>query len=160
MEMFKKYFFTLYMLLIGVSAGAILALGAFGAPIIFNVNDYVSGISLTAVESGAIMTQLFLRLNYLLEILAFYMIAFEFIGFFIVRERAIYALLMGAVIASGIFLFTRYFTPIIVEAQETGIPAVGSAEFERVHLYSEVDFKFLMVMLVLMFIYRVKKEIG
>lgn len=160
MEVFKKYFFTIYMLLIGASAGAILALGAFSAPVIFHVNDYVSGISLSAVESGMIMTQLFLKLNYLLEVLAVYMIVFEMVGFFIVKERAGFTFFLGVLIVGAIFLFTRYFTPIIINAQEGGMPAVGSAEFQRVHLYSEVDFKFLMAALVIMFIHRVKKEIG
>ena len=75
---FYSFAFMVYLLLIGLALGAITA-SAFSAPVIFRAASFVEGLEITLFQSGVLMTQIFIKLNILLNILAVFIIIYEVI---------------------------------------------------------------------------------
>ena len=67
-----------YLLVLGISAGAIIATGALSAPVIFNM-DSILGLGISNAESGLVMGNIFSRLNYVLLALMIVMIIYEIV---------------------------------------------------------------------------------
>lgn len=150
---FQVYFFTFYMLLIGVSLGAIVAAGAFSAPVIFRAIHFVPTLDITIFESGLLMTEIFKKLNVILNILALYMLVYEILSLRISGKKL--APLLGFVSIILIGLFTLYYTPYIIHAQTLGESGIQTSAFDSMHMQSVYVFKALMVTLCLLFIARI-----
>ncbi|WP_104721096.1 DUF4149 domain-containing protein [Helicobacter mesocricetorum] len=151
------YFLALYLLLIGISLGAALASGAFTAPSIFRAAEIVQNLEITTFQSGILMTSIFIKLNFLLNILALYIIIYETILSFY-KEK--FTPLLGLINVILIFLFTLYYTPLIVEAQISGEDSLYNESFVAMHHQSVLVFKTLIIGLCVLFIYRVLKVIN
>lgn len=153
-ERVQKIFITLYLLLLGISIGAILISGVVVAPVVFHASDYLPLKELSRYESGLIMTQVFVQLNLLLNTTAILVLLYEV--FHIRVYGFCYLGSISALIAVVcIVLFTQYYTPYILEAQAQGSTILHSAKFEAMHVGSERDFKFLLVALLVLFCARV-----
>jgi len=57
-----------YLILLGITLGAGLCAGVFAAPVIFHADDLLGGGVLTHYQEGLIMTQIFLKMNWLVNI--------------------------------------------------------------------------------------------
>ncbi len=150
---------TLYLWVLGVTIGAIIALGVFGAPVIFKAWFYLPDLPLTKFHSGILMTQIFVKFGYLLNFTAFFIIAYEILAFKLGVSRPPF-LLFGGLSVIGIFLFTLYYTPYIIEAQKLGEEATGSSAFASMHIQSEWVFKLLLLTLSLLFFSRILNLLG
>lgn len=140
---FRKWFTVGYIMLLGVVAGMILFAGVFTAPVIFNGNDYLAQDALTHYQSGILMTQIFIKLNYVLVFTALYVFLIE--GYdFKLGKRDTLSLAFSFLIITTILLFVYYYTPFIVEAQTLGAEATKTKEFDSIHKGSELDFKILL----------------
>lgn len=149
---FQPYFFTLYTLLIAVSLGAALASGAFSTATLFRASSIVPDLEISMFQSGVLMTNIFVKLNSLLNLLAFYILIYEILALRISGAKV--APLLGFISVILIFLFTMYYTPYILEAQKLGEEAIANATFDAMHTQSVLVFKALMVSLLLLFITR------
>ncbi|MDE5603536.1 MAG: DUF4149 domain-containing protein [Helicobacter sp.] len=152
------YFLALYLLLIGVCLGATLASGAFVTSSIFRAAEIVKNLEITTFQSGILMTSIFLKLNFLLNILALYIIIYEILALSIYRKKI--TPLLGLINVILIFLFTLYYTPFIVEAQSLGEESFYSETFATMHYQSVLIFKALMISLFILFIYRLLRVIN
>lgn len=148
-----SYFCTLYLLCIGISLGSMLCSGVFTAPTIFRASSIVPELDMSLLQSGILMTSIFVKLNKLLIFLACFIIVYEILS---LRKRERIAPLLGLISAVCIFLFTLYYTPYILHAQTLGEDGIITTTFHTMHVQSVYVFKALMISLCLLFILRVR----
>lgn len=129
-----------YLVLLGVTLGSTLALGAFVAPVIFKASLFLEHLALDTYESGRLMSEIFRRYAHLLVISLAFIALYE--GWRIFQgERKVVLIAAGAasLLAGGAFAF--YYTPEILSLQTQGIEATLTAHFETVHRQAEAAFK-------------------
>ncbi len=154
----QPYFLALYLLLIGIMLGAIIACGVLSAPSIFRAPTIVPNLEMTLFQSGILMTSIFVKLNILLNFLALFILCYEILSFCVSGARI--APILGLASIVLILLFTLYYTPYIVYAQNLGEEAIANLAFDRMHTQSVYVFKALMMTLCLLFVIRVLKAIN
>ena len=154
---FYSFAFMIYLLLIGLALGAIIA-SAFSAPVNFGAASFVEGLEITLFQSGVLMTQIFIKLNILLNILAVFIIIYEVIIFKTTRQKI--APLLGFISVILILLFTLYYTPYILQAQQMGEESIQTLKFDAMHKQSVLVFKTLLITLFLLFCIRSYKLIN
>lgn len=137
----------LYLLLIASTLGAILVLGIFVAPIVFNTT------TLDHFDEGVIMADIFSRFTYWLYIMlagiVFYE-GYEYKKF--KRDRIIIGSSLMSIFT--IMMFNTVYTPKILQMQTLGREATQSGAFENIHIASEIDFKILAFALLVLFVRR------
>lgn len=146
---------ALYLWLVGLCIGAMVACGAFVAPIIFNAYTYLPDVSITQYDSGILMTQVFLKLNWLLNFSAIMIIIYELLDFKASFRPSFFLLGLNILNVILIFIFTLYYTPHILSAQNMGAAYTATPEFENLHSQSEFLFKILLVTLSISFLWRI-----
>ena len=149
----NKSFLSVYVVLLGMALGVELCAGAFVAPIIFHPNGYLGEGVLTHFQSGILMTQIFLKSNILLGLVAFYGIVFEIITWITKQSRDVLSLSFSfaGFILTALFIF--YYTPFIVNAQIA--LTTESESFFKMHKESELVMKSLMIVQLVLMIRRV-----
>lgn len=138
-KMFINTASALYIWILGITIGAIISSGAFSANVIFNANNF--GVEISKFQSGILMTQIFLKLNILLIVVAFIIAIFETFALRLssnTKTTKIILFLSGAISVICILLFSLYYTPFIVEQQQIGEAATKSSEFYAMHKQSEI----------------------
>jgi hypothetical protein len=156
-RLIMKAMFVIYMLLLGVGVGGVFALGVFVAPVVFNANLYINEPTMTLLDSGMIMSEVFYRFGMFLNLIALIIIAYE--GYRAYSEKISFTPILFSLISIiCIGVFTLYFTPYILEAQNLGIEGVSTEEFARIHKLAELDFKILLASLIGLFGYRALKS--
>ncbi|MDO7253037.1 DUF4149 domain-containing protein [Helicobacter cappadocius] len=146
---------AIYLWLIGACIGAMIISGAVVAPIIFNAYSYLPSLGITQYDSGILMTQIFIKLNYLLNFTAIIIIIYELSVFKSTIKPSIILLGINILSILLIFLFSLYYTPAILEAQNMGAAYTATPEFESIHTQSEMLFKILLVTLSISFVWRI-----
>ncbi|PAF42102.1 DUF4149 domain-containing protein [Helicobacter sp. 11S02596-1] len=146
---------ALYLWLIGLSIGAMIVSGAIVAPIIFDAYSFLPDLGITKYDSGILMTQIFLRLNLLLNATAIIIIIYELLAFKASFKPSFLLLAVNALSVVLIFVFTLYYTPQILEAQNMGAAYTATPEFDALHTQSEYLFKILLATLSISFLYRI-----
>ena len=144
----KPFILISYLLLIGISLGTIIAT-ALSASSIFGAAKIVEDLQITHFQSGILMTSIFLKFNILMNILAFFIIVVEILYFQINKARI--TPFLGLVNIVLIFLFTLYYTPVILEAQKLGEAATQTEYFYQIHQQSVWVFKALIITLTALF---------
>lgn len=143
---------TLYLLLIAMSAGAVLVLGAIVAAVVFHSELFLSIPLLSRYEEGKIMGEIFRRFSYWGYFMASIIAIYEVSRFKMMQIDKISILsAMGAI--STFLLFSAVYVPKILEYQTRGESAIDIS-FESLHKASEIDFKLLLVTLVILFARR------
>lgn len=143
-----------YFLFLGAIIGIEFAAGALIAPIIFFPAAFIGEGVLTHFQSGILMTQVFLRFNIIL--LVFIVVAWIFEAYmFKVGKKDVWTFLLVVCISVCAYLFVFYFTPFILEAQKQGAEATRGAEFSKMHKWSEIDMKALMMLQITLLFRRV-----
>ncbi len=139
-------------MLLGITLGVVVTLGAIVAPTIFHADKFVEGLS--HYQMGLVMSAIFIKANYLLNFTALAIILRE--GYaYKSFERDVIVVPAAATSILMIFLFTLYYTKEILSLQAMGEEATNSDTFALVHKASELDFKLLALSLALLFARRV-----
>lgn len=134
-----------------MSAGAVLVLGAFVAPVVFNADVLFNLLQMGRFEEGLIMAEIFRRFSYWLYFSAFFVVMYE-LYLFKIMQRDKVAFLSASVVVFCIALFNGVYTPKILQMQSQGEEAMNTSAFESLHKASELDFKILLIaLLVLVF---------
>lgn len=154
----QPYFLVLYLLLIGITLGAIIACGALSAPSIFRASAIVPDLQITLFQSGILMTSIFTKLNIILNLVAVFILFYEILALRVSRARI--APLLGLINIILIFLFTLYYTPYILQAQSLGEEGITNVAFDSLHTQSVYVFKALMISLCLLFVIRALSAIN
>lgn len=150
MTIFYRIIDVCYTIILGTILGASFALGAFVAPTIFNSEVILSGKLLSHYQEGLVMTEIFIRYCYLLNITVGVILVWEGIRFFVFKKKDYLQFLSASVVAITGLLFTSYYTPEIIQAQNGGPSATATETFQSLHQSSVTDFSFLLVSLVVM----------
>lgn len=144
---------VLYLLTIGMTVGAVLILGAFVAAVVFHSEVYLSIPLLSRYEEGKIMGEIFRRFTYWGYIMAAIIVWYEVVRFKSMQIDKI--AIMAALGAIGtLLLFSGVYSPKMLEFQQLGEVAMMNNSFESLHKASEIDFKILLVMLLILFCRR------
>ncbi|MDD5052637.1 MAG: DUF4149 domain-containing protein [Sulfuricurvum sp.] len=143
---------TMYLLFIGMTAGAVLVLGAFVTAVVFHSEAYLTIPLLSRYEEGKIMGEIFRRFSYWAYFMSVVIGVYEVSRYKVMQIDKISILsAMGAI--GTLLMFSGVYVPKILEYQSRGVDAID-ASFEALHKASEIDFKFLLVMLIILFIRR------
>lgn len=127
-------------------------IGIVVAPIIFFPSEIIGDGILSHLESGLLMTQVFVKFNYLLLFVSFFNIFYEIFTNKLVSFRVILSFLI--VILALIFVF--YYTQNVLNMQELGI--TNSDEFNTNHKQSEILFKVMVVLQFILFFTKKKEK--
>ena len=151
----KQWIVVGYLLLIGMSLGAVLVLGVFVAATVFHSNQFLSTVMLTHYDQGLLMTEIFRRFAYFITFLALVVFVFEGNEYKRGRRDKI-AMISAFFIIVTSLMFSGVYTPEIMALQDQGLEATQSEAFANLHMGSEIDFKLLALALAVMFIQRMR----
>ncbi len=143
----RMYSDIVYLMILAATLGAILVLGIFTAPVVFNTG------MLSHYEEGMIMAEIFRRFTYWLYLTFLAIVVYEGYQFKIFKRDAI-ATLMALTGIGTILMFNAVYTQKILAMQKQGEAATQSEAFANIHLASEIDFKILAVALAILFVRR------
>lgn len=147
---------AIYLFLIAAMVGVELVLGIVVAPVVFYPQNFIGEGVLSHFQSGVLMTQIFVKMGYILLIVSTVAILYEGFSFF-KKDDGVgfrlkfskFALSFLIFILSLIFVF--YFSAYIVNAQSMGESAMQSQEFLAMHEASEVVIKMIAMMQIFLF---------
>ncbi|MGC9350659.1 MAG: DUF4149 domain-containing protein [Sulfurovum sp.] len=139
-----------YLILLGVMLGAGLYAGVAVAPVTFDTASWLGAEVLSHYQEGQIMTENFLRLSYLVNVVVVAVVLYEGYKYKKFERDWITQVATFFVIATGL-MFAHYYLPDILAMQEAGEAATQSQTFINMHKGSEINFKvFSLALLVLM----------
>ena len=142
-----------YLIILAASFGAVIVLGAFVAPVVFQTDKILHGVLIDNYNAGIIMGEIFHRFSYWMYMLAFYVVTYELIMYKRgQRDSIVFASSVTVVFSS--LMFSAVYSPKILAMQALGPEATQSDTFANVHFASELDFKILAVSLIILFIRR------
>lgn len=145
----RKWIDIVYLMLLGITLGLVLTLGAVVAPVVFHANEYLHTPLLSHYQMGLLMSAIFVKSNYFLNFMALCIIVREGYAYkSFDRDKIVIPSAATAVLM--IFLFTLYYTKQILAFQAAGESVVESATFQNVHKASELDFMLLALSLTLL----------
>lgn len=151
-----KSVLVVYLLSLGIIIGVEVAAGAFVAPVIFFPKHLLGEGVLSHFQSGILMTEIFLRMNFLLFIISVLSVIFE-ASLWITKQSVYkdkYALVFSTIAFALMMAFVYYYTPFIVDTQSQGDVATTSELFRSMHKQSEWVMKALMMVQVGLFVRR------
>lgn len=142
-----------YLLTIAMTVGAVLVLGVFVAAVVFHSEVYLSIPLLSRYEEGKIMGEIFRRFTYWSYIMAIIIVVYEAARFKAMKiDKIAIMASLGAV--GTLLLFSGVYSPKMLEYQQLGEVAMMNHSFESLHKASEIDFKFMLVTLLILFVRR------
>ena len=138
--------------------GTELTLGILVAPVIFFPQNIIGEGVLTHFMSGQMMTQIFLKFNYVLLFVSAFVAVSEL---FDLRKKLAFSLKFSTFMLSFLNLalalsFVFIFTPFIVHAQSLGAEATQTVEFAKMHSASEYVMKVMLVLQLILFFVKFK----
>jgi len=152
----QKYLQIAYIALLFITLGAVLAAGILVAPVIFNAQNVLGTDILSHYQQGLIMTEIFLRLNWLLHLCVLAILLMELYRYKSF-QRDMWLLVSAFVTVFCALLFTQYYTPDILAYQAKGPEATQTAAFEALHSGSELAFKLMAAALTILGVRNVQK---
>lgn len=127
-------------------------IGIVVAPIIFFPSEIIGDGILSHLESGLLMTQVFVKFNYLLLFVSFFNIFYEIFT----NKLASFRIILSFLIVILALIFVFYYTQNVLNMQELGI--TNSDEFNTNHKQSEILFKVMVVLQFILFFTKKKEK--
>ena len=146
---------TYLMFLSGV-LGAMLYAGIVVTSVTFNTHLYVGAELLTQFQEGQIMTESFLRLSYVVNILFVAVVLYEGYKFKKFERDTVTKIATFFVLATGL-LFSQYYIPDIIAMQEQGEAMTESVAFLNTHKGSELNSKIFALALLVLIMQNMRK---
>ena len=145
-----------YLILLGAMLGSGLFAGIVVAPVTFNTDQWLGADILTRFQEGQIMTENFLRLSYLVNIVVVSVILYEGYKFKKFERDTLTQVATFFVLATGL-LFSHYYIPDIISMQEQGVEMTKSVAFINTHKGSEINFKIFSFALLILIVQNMRK---
>jgi hypothetical protein len=139
---------VIYVMLLAMTAGAVLVLGAVVAAVVFHSESFLSIPILSRYEEGKIMGEIFLRFSYWAYFMTFVIALYEVSRYFVMQLDRV-AILSAFLSVFTLMMFSGVYVPKILEYQSRGESAMD-ASFETLHKASELDSKLLLVALLVL----------
>lgn len=145
-----------YLILLAAMLGAGLFAGIVVAPVTFNTDQWLGADILTRFQEGQIMTENFLRLSYLVNVVLISVVLYEGYKFKKFERDTLTQVATFFVLATGL-LFSQYYIPDIIAMQEQGVEATKSVAFINTHKGSEINFKIFSLALLVLIVQNMRK---
>ncbi|MBT8349330.1 MAG: DUF4149 domain-containing protein [Sulfurovum sp.] len=145
-----------YLILLSAMLGAGLFAGIVVAPVTFNTDQWLGADILTRFQEGQIMTENFLRLSYLVNVVLVSVVLYEGYKFKKFERDTLTKVATFFVLATGL-LFSQYYIPDIIAMQEQGVESTKSLAFINTHKGSEINFKIFSLALLVLIIQNMRK---
>jgi len=145
-----------YLILLAAMLGAGLFAGIVVAPVTFNTDQWLGADILTRFQEGQIMTENFLRLSYLVNVVLVFVLLYEGYKFKKFERDTVTQVATFFVLTTGL-LFSQYYIPDIIAMQEQGVEATKSLAFINTHKGSEINFKIFSLSLLVLIIQNMRK---
>ncbi len=147
-----------YFILLGITLGSVLFSGAIVAPTIFHTDLLIGENTLNRFQEGLIMTSIFVKLSYIVNITILAVVFYE--GYrFKNFERDSIALLSAVTSVLSGMLYSFYYMPQILEMQSEGEEITQNKVFENTHFASELDFKLFALAILILLIRNLYRSI-
>ncbi|MDQ1324961.1 MAG: hypothetical protein QG564_84 [Campylobacterota bacterium] len=145
-----------YLVFLGVVLGAGLFAGIVVAPVIFHTEVWLQSEALSQYQEGIVMTENFVRLSYLVDVLAVAVFLYEGYKYKKFERDMLTQIAAFFVIATGL-LFGHYYLPDIIMMQLAGEEMTQAATFINTHKGSEVNFKIFSLALLVLIVRNMQK---
>lgn len=155
----NKYFRMItigYLILLSAVLGAGLFAGIVVAPVTFHTEQWLGAEILTRFQEGQIMTENFLRLSFLVNVVLISVVLYEGYKFKKFERDTVTKVATFFVLATGL-LFSQYYIPNIIAMQGQGVEATKSVAFINTHKGSEINFKIFSFALLILIVQNMRK---
>jgi NAD/NADP transhydrogenase beta subunit len=144
-----------YLILLGITLGAVLFAGVVVAPVIFHSEQWLPEL-MSHYQEGVLMTQNFVRLSYLVDATVIAIVLYEGYKYKMFERDTITQIATFFAIATGL-MFGHYYLPDIVTMQMAGEKMTQTQAFINTHKGSEIDFKIFAAALLTLMIRNMQK---
>ena len=145
-----------YIILLSATLGAGLFAGIVVAPVTFNTDLWLGADVLTHFQEGQIMTENFLRLSYVVNVVLIAVVLYEGYKFKKFERDTLTQVATFFVLATGL-LFSQYYIPDILQMQAQGEAVTQSTAFINTHKGSEINFKMFALATLILIIQNMRK---
>ena len=145
-----------YLMFLSAVLGMMLYAGIVVTSVTFNTHLYLGAELLTQFQEGQVMTENFLRLSYVVNVLIVVVVLYE--GYkFKKFERDIATQIATFFVLATALLFSQYYIPDILAMQEQGEAMTESVAFLNTHKGSELNSKIFAFALMALIIQNMRK---
>lgn len=145
-----------YLVLLGAVLGAGLFAGIVVAPVTFHTEIWLGSEVLSHYQEGLIMTENFVRLSYLVNVVLVAIALYEGYKYKKFERDTITQVATFFVFSTGL-LFSQYYIPDILTMQMAGEAMTQSEAFINTHKGSEINFKIFSVALLVLIVQNMRK---
>lgn len=145
-----------YILFLSSVLGMMLYAGIVVTSVTFNTHLYVGAELLTQFQEGQIMTENFLRLSYVVNVLIVFVILYEGYKFKKFERDTLTQVATFFVLATAL-LFSQYYIPDIIAMQAQGEEMTQSLAFLNTHKGSEINSKIFALALLVLLVQNMRK---
>ena len=147
---------SIYLFILALTLGVEVAIG-LSAPVLFRSDLYITPGTLSTLQAGTLLAQVFMKYNYIALFCGFFALLFEIFswrGSEVSFQLKLSTLMLSLIIAVLACLF-YYFTSYITAAAALGESAIDE-NFARIHGASETTLKIAMIARLGLFFLRAK----
>ena len=153
-----RIFTIIFIITLGTVLGAGLLAGIVVAPTIFHSELFLGSELLSHFQEGLLMTHVFEKLSYAVNLLVVVVILYEVIKYK-AFESDRWSLMTTFLVAGTGLMFTSYYMPDILEMQSVGELMTQSDAFINTHKGSEINFKIFSLSTLALLILNLKKAL-
>ena len=145
-----------YLIFLSATLGMMLYAGIVVTAVTFHTQAWLGAELLTRFQEGQIMTENFLRLSYVVNVMIVAVIVYEGYKFKKFERDTLTQVATFFVIATGL-LFSQYYIPDIIAMQAQGEAMTNSVAFVNTHKGSEINSKIFAVTLLVLIVQNMRK---
>ena len=145
-----------YLMFLSAVLGMMLYAGIVVTSVTFNTDLWLGVELLTQFQEGQIMTESFLRLSYVVNVLLVAVVLYEGYKFKKFERDTVTKVATFFVLATGL-LFSQYYIPDIIAMQVQGEAMTNSVAFLNTHKGSELNSKIFALALIVLIVQNMRK---
>ena len=145
-----------YLVFLSAVLGAVLYAGIVVTSVTFHSNQWLGADVLTRFQEGKIMTENFLRLSYVVNVLVVVVVLYEGYKFKKFERDTLTQIATFFVLATAL-LFSQYYIPDIISMQQQGEAMTKSVAFVNTHKGSEINSKIFALSLLVLIVQNMRK---
>jgi len=145
-----------YLIFLSAVLGAVLYAGIVVTSVTFHSNQWLGADVLTRFQEGKIMTENFLRLSYVVNVLVVVVVLYEGYKFKKFERDTLTQIATFFVLATAL-LFSQYYIPDIISMQQQGEAMTKSVAFVNTHKGSEINSKIFALSLLVLIVQNMRK---
>jgi len=145
-----------YLMFLSVVLGMTLYAGIVVTAVTFHTDMWLGADLLTRFQEGQIMTENFLRLSYVVNVLIVVVVLYEGYKFKKFERDTVTKIATFFVLATGL-LFSQYYIPDIIAMQAQGEEVTKSVAFLNTHKGSEINSKIFALSLLVLIVQNMRK---